>query len=448
MRVVVSNLYSDQDLEFVGSAASICHQLEDRFPWLASTNHDHDGDLEALLEHLNSSQGYSADLEGGDEPLKKSEGNLQEDEASALDMVGFNPYTLPAFKAAQFLSGRQAVSHDQMRQALYDHEDRVDAALAAYGLPVDDEGRAAIKSVIGLTGMLRKSSSDAVRFSHIEPATPDAQEAAQAVTRASDNGNVTQAHLDGKHSKGSLIAKDHESNLVYLLKPGFGGPGAAAGSSQEHASQSRREVAFWCIAETLGLGEFVPRADLLIIDGKEYATITMLPFSWKGLQKRLDLDPHLAHRAFARYRDLGFIHKWAVLDWVLGNPDRHADNMMVSNDGQYFALIDHGSAFAGTSFDPAYDKKSFVPFYLRAWSGQRFNNLPVADKLARMPTVNEKMRAELKAWVNDIHGDRIAGICARFGIDPAPSIERLGLLRVAASKQPVDEAINRLWVTT
>ena len=261
-------------------------------------------------------------------------------------------------------------------------------------------------------------------------------------------GNVKVAHLDGKHSKGSLIAKDHQTQNIYLLKPGSGGQSPAAGAQEQPASQSRREAAFWHVADQWQLGGTIPRADLVLIDGKEYAAIRMLPFSYRNLEKKAVKDPALAPRALAMYRDKGFLHKWAILDAVLGNPDRHGQNMMISADDQVVALIDHGSAFAGDSFDPAFDRNSFVPYYLRVWGGPKFNRLPVKDKLARMPSVSQPVREELRTWLNGIHADQLEMTLLRFGIDPRASVARLAKLKATASSMPIDQAVNRFWVTT
>lgn len=380
--------------------------------------------------------------------------DAEEEKASgvALDMLGFNPIVHPAFAAAQFLTGKPVVSLDVIRRALYEHENYLDAALAAYGLPVDEGGRSALRGVMRVADFTKSMVPERLpEGKDIEAGTPDAEDAADAVRRAFKTQRVKVAHLDGKHSKGSLIARDDLRDKTLLLKPGSGGPGPAAGASEDPASPSRREAAFWQLAEDWGLGESVPRTDLVIIDGQEYAAIHMLPFDWKGLQKRLDTDPVAGRQAFNSYRDRGFIHKWAVMDFVLGNPDRHADNLMLSPDRDLLALIDHGSAFAGPHFDPARDANSFVPFYLRAWApmdNTRFNKLRVEQKLRYMPTVSAHMKDELRTWLNDIHADHLEGICHRFGIPPQPQLDRLAKVKVLASSMGVDEAINRLWVTT
>jgi hypothetical protein len=119
---------------------------------------------------------------------------------------------------------------------------------------------------------------------------------------------------------------------------------------------------------------------------------------------------------------------------------------MVNKDNTILALIDAGSSFAGIDFDPANDKNSFVPFYLRAWGPQKFNSLPLKEKLDRMPTVSAPVREQLKDWLDSIHADRLEALLLRYGIHPGPTFQRLAKLKAMATQYPVDVALNRLWV--
>lgn len=384
--------------------------------------------------------------------LKKAESNLagegiEDAGALARDMLGFTPHAHSAFAAARFLTGKPELPVEVIRLALYDYDgDYRKAALQAYGLEVNDSNLKSIKAVMQI-GRFDKAESN-VQIKHIEPGIPESQETADAIRRAIDDGQAKHVDLGGKHSKGSMIAKDPKTGGIWLLKPGAGGPGPAAGVQEEYASQSRREAAFYKIAELWNLENSVPRADLLIMDGREVAAIRMLPFTFKGLERRREDDPNLPRHALAHYRDQGLLHKWAVLDFVLGNPDRHGDNLMIDEDDKTLGLIDHGSAFAGDHFDPAFDKYSFVPFYLRAWNPDSFNRVSPSEKLKRMPTVSNQIKQELRAWLDGLHADALQGTLERYGIDPQSSVKRLAKLKVMASRMAVDDAINRLWVTT
>lgn len=383
--------------------------------------------------------------------LRKSlpnEDNLDLASQTAIDMLGFQPLEHAAFAAAQFLTGKPELSLADVRRALYDQEDFLGAAIQAYGLTDNEETRASLKAV--MTIGFKKSEKDSIpKGKDIVAGTSEAEDAAKAIKSAFEQGHVRVANLDGKHSKGSLIARDTEGDHTYLLKPGSGGQSTAAGASDERASQSRREAAFWQIAESWGLGESIPRCDLLLIDGREYACIQMLPLSWRGLQKRQEKDPAAGIPALRQYLSTGILHKWAVLDGILGQPDRHSDNLMISQDGQLIGLIDHGSAFAGDAFDPAFDRNSFVPYYLRAFAPKGFNRLPVEEKLAKMPVVNEAVDLELKDWFKNIHADRLEMIMLRFGIDPGPTMRRFAKFKLMAAKSTnFSTEINKFWVTT
>lgn len=454
MKVVVTSHYSGAEYVFEGSADTVYEQILEQFPFLHTGQAEHHGDVDGLVEHLNSMQALDAEVvDQGSNTLVKAEGNLLGDDLSeaseiAQDMLGFNPRTHAAFEAAKFLAGGRELPLSTIRRALYEHDgDYEVAALHAYGLPEDEGGIRALRSISMISDMAKAEAPIPVG-GDIEPGTPGAEDAAAEVERAFQKQMVRPVSLGGKHSKGSFLAKDPRSGNVYLLKPGSGGQSPAAGAEQEHASQSRREAAFWHVAEAWALENSIPRADVVLVDGHEFAAIRLLPFSYKNLDKRQRQDPGAAARALAQYRDQGILHKWAVLDYILGNPDRHGQNLMIDKDDKVVALIDHGSAFAGDEFDPAYDKNSFVPFYLRAWAPTRFHNLSLKDKLDAMPEASGETRDLLRTWLSDIHSDRLESILHRFGIDPRPSLVRLAKLKMMAVDSPVDRAINRLWVTT
>lgn len=222
----------------------------------------------------------------------------------------------------------------------------------------------------------------------------------------------------------------------------------AAGVAQESASQSKRECAFWKIADEIGIGNFYPRADLLIINGSEVAAMRLLPFDFKTLDKILKTDPNRAVQVLEPYRRSGVLHKWAVLDFIAGNPDRHAGNGMCNPGGQV-ALIDHGSAFAGDAFDPAHDSNSFIPFYLRAnVRGRNFNAMTFGDKLRFMPTVNDETNKGLLTWLNGIDVNKIKQILDEFQIDAQPVLDRLDKIKAASQAASVDIATNQIWLST
>jgi hypothetical protein len=347
-----------------------------------------------------------------------------------------------AFEAAEFLSGRTA-SDKAERAALKKYEnDVIGAALAAHGLTDDAAGRRALSSVLKVYS-LEKFEGIVRQAPRIEAAFDSSSEVANWIKRAYQEGGVRTAVLNGKHSKGALIA--HVNGDVFLLKPGSGSQSPAAGAREETASQSQREVAFWRIADAWGVGDQMPRADLVLINGKEYAAIHMLALDYKNLGIKAHEEKGLVPKCLEPYRSSGMLHKWAIIDWVLGNTDRHSQNMMISSDDKTVRLIDHGSAFAGETFDPAGDDDSFIPYYLRAWTDRRFSEMAPDERVRLMPTAGHAAKS-LRAWVQDLSADKLRYLCGLFNIKPEPSLDRLALVKDAANaKEPVDQAVNRLW---
>jgi hypothetical protein len=372
--------------------------------------------------------------------FKKSESNLLGDETSVVqDMHGFQPHLHSAFAAARFLVGAEPVPLDAMRRALYQHDDDLEAAaLTAYGLEVSEPNRQALRAVQKYDSL---DKFEQAPISRAAPVVPEAQESANKVQTAINEGQIEHVKLGGKHSKGSLLART--SDEILLLKPGSGGQSPAAGAQQDQVSQSRREAAFAAVAASWGLSEDVPAADLLSIDGHEYAAIHMLPFTWKNALKVEQKDQARVHRALERYRQNGLVHQWAILDFVCGNPDRHGQNVMIGPDDEV-ALIDHGSAFAGSAFDPAHDQNSFVPYYLR-FGIKGFNSLTTDEKLARLPTVTAEIRDHISQWLLRLDAARFQQILEHYGVDPGPSLARLAQVRM--QRGDIDAQINRMWVT-
>jgi hypothetical protein len=120
---------------------------------------------------------------------------------------------------------------------------------------------------------------------------------------------------------------------------------------------------------------------------------------------------------------------------------------MVDADEGDIKLIDHGAAFAGPDFDPAHDKNSFVPCFLRAWAPRLFNPLPTKEKLSYLPRVAESVATSLASWFNGLHADEMEHLLYRYGINPSASLARFAALKTLAGNRPVDQAINLLWVS-
>lgn len=377
---------------------------------------------------------------------KSEEKTLSEGDLSAAqDMMGHDPIQTPSFKAASFLAGGTEPSVEQLRQSLYQHDGDTDAAaLSAHGLEISEGTRKALAAVSSMAAP-KQSEHKRHTATNVEAVQPEGQDIAEAIKRAYADKFVLQVQLAGKHSKGSLIARDEAGKKSYLIKTGSGNQSPAAGANQDASSQSAREAAWHHIAEIVNLGSWYPRTELIRIDGKEVAVMELLPWSFKGLDKKERQEPGFARRVLHPLLADGTLHKWAVLDLVFGNSDSHGQNIMCDDEGNV-RLIDHGSAFAGSEFDPAHDENTFTPYYLRAWAPPTdFNKLPAEEKLRLLPRTAEAAANELKEWILGLSEASLSNMMGKYSIDPAPSLARLAKLKAAVANEPADLAVNRLW---
>jgi len=372
----------------------------------------------------------------------KSEVNLE----LAQDMLGFSHSHHKLFEAARFMSsGRDPASLDRVRSAMWHHDgDPEAAALHAFGLEINEKNRKALRAVASMSRL--NKADDETKLLHprsIEAVFEEDEKVAEAVNRAYGAESIQDVHLHGKHSYGTILATDPATKVTYLLKPG-GGPLVTSGANQERASQSRREVAFYGVAKFLGVHDFVPEAHLLKIDGVEVAALKMLPWSFKNLEKFGEKNFAFVQERLNHYRSEGTLHRWAVLDYLLANADRHGQNLMIDPEGR-IRLIDHGSSFAGDAFAPSKDMNSFVPYYLRYTVASKFNTLDPKRKLAYMPLVSAEVERHIEHWVNSIDEKQLEQLLLHYGVDPQPVLNRLA--RLKAIPAPKVEGLNRLWIT-
>jgi hypothetical protein len=360
----------------------------------------------------------------------------------ACSMLGVPPEQLPEFQAARFMANAVVVTPETLRLALLCYEQDLEmAALFAYNLPRTEDSRAALRSVMGLQALHKAELEVAALPRQVEAVFPEGAEFAQALQRAFVAGAVQPVKLGGKHSKGTALAVDPKTHRKYLVKPGSGATSPSAGVNEQVASQSRREVAFSQAAKALGLDPYLPEAHLVRLDGQEVAVMDLLAPTYRNLnQKRR--DPEFSARGlFERYRKSGDLFRWAAMDMLFGNPDRHAGNVMVGPEGE-IGLIDHGTSFAGFGFDPAADDKSFIPCYLRAWSNENFTVLAPDRRLALMPTADPHARELFSDWVEKISAPHIAQILGQYGILHDPTLARLDAVRAVAPDQRLEWVLS------
>lgn len=386
-------------------------------------------------------------------PMEKKEDPLGE-------YLGFRPEKNPYFRAASFISGKHTLTIDPevWRQALYEADnDRLVAALLTFSLPVDEVTKRAVREVaktMSIVGHAEPTALNPLRKSEeaktpVLPLVSTANETAEEINDTIEHGgDVRQVQLGGRHSKGTIMVAGVEKS--WLLKPGSGALSPAAGMAEVQGSQARRETCFWAVADHWGLKDDLPRADLVSWAGKEYAALHLLDSKkgWKNLGDVDDKDHNRVLRALQPYRTDGDLHRWAVLDNVLGNSDRHAHNLMISANNR-IALIDHGSCFAGKDYAPATDKKSFVPFYLRAWVPPgSWEHYTPEQKRVFLPTLSPEVDEKVRKWVFSLDENELALLINSYGISGyEPIITRLMQLKDDLSRSATAaEIINGRWI--
>ena len=376
-------------------------------------------------------------IKAGNMPIAKSE---------TIDhMHGWSSNFEKLKHAAKFLSGRR-IEDKAVKNYLVDHDGDLGLAmLSAHGIEPNKKNLKVLYSIVRMANVQKSESLDFLNEQKVSPVHADAEETAEDINRAFSEGHVEKVKLDGKHSVGSMLARC-QSGKDYLIKPGDGKNSPAMGVNEEPATQSEREVAFWHVADKLGLGHTIPRAELILVDNKEAAAIHMLPFTWKNLDSVKAEDANAPTAALEPYRMSGELFKWAILDYVLGNADRHGANLMVStkDDGYKVALIDHGSAFAGPSFNPSQDKESWIPYYLRCWSSIKWKELSLQDRLKKMPSMPKEREQDVFQWVMSIDPMVIGQVMQRYSIVAQPSLDRLA--KIKSCKERIDVHVCKLWL--
>lgn len=429
MQITILDLYTNQKQIFEGSDAEVRVKLYETFPWLL---HElgYGTDTSELVNAIDKTQQYSALISSVE--LTKSEILIKCDQSKDYNSLE---------QAAEFLSGKPT-DEDKYHEALllFDGDEKA-ALLASHGLEPSKDN---IKALEAISVNFNKSEEDTnFVFNEVKPATESGLDFALAVKRASDSGNINIIKFKtGKHSGGTLIAKDPVTRITLLLKPGKG-KNPATGENQVTATPSQREAAFFAVAAAWGLGKYVPECHLLNIDNKEYAAIKFLsPEYWENGQEFKERDPNGPRRVLSLY--LSDIFKWAAIDYIIGNPDRNSGNVMFCQSE--VKLIDHGSAFAGVDFKPGHDKFSFVPFYLRALAPGDFNKLSPEQKLKSLPRLPAVLEKDFNKWLIKLDADLMRKLFIINNVDPVASLARLELIKESLKFQPADVAILSNWV--
>lgn len=419
MLVRVYNHWTDVSRDFRGEPRQVLVDLQKRYPWIERDN------LNAFLDALDANQAYSVEVL---EDVKKGEPDI-------IGQLGLEAQLDEHLQAARWLSGNQDAIN--LRPFLKREEDLGKVVSRAYDLQVGETN---------VVKVLKKAEEPQAVHAPtvIKAGAPGGEAVAQGLRRAFARARVQNVFMGGKHSRGSMLARDPENGHAWLLKPGSGGQSPAAGLKEEVASQARREAGFYHVAFLLGLGHDLPVATLVIMDGHDWAAMDLLDHQWQNLNKLYKQKPTQVQAILEHLRSRGTLGKWAVLDWLCANTDRHGANLMAGPSGQV-KLIDHGGAFAGPSFDPAHDDSTFIPFYLR-FRAPGFDALPTEEKLAVMPQLSAQQSLELQHWVQSIDAERLEAMLRKDGLNPDPVLYRLARLKALEPGSAYMVALNKLWI--
>lgn len=363
------------------------------------------------------------------------------------DMSGSTLIDSKILKAIEFLSGKKC-DMAKYRHAFWSTEDQYAAALMAVDMEPTDENKQSLKSIADLQEIKKNQADDTIKV--VKQVFPSDMRVAQALQRGVDSLEVHTPELEGKHVGGIRTVKDPETQEVFLLKPGSGGASPARGVKEQIASPSEREVAFYEVAKALGMGERMVETYLMNIDGKYVAAMRMLPHNWTNLEKLKFQNRSLPASVLEKYRVTGELHTWGILDYILGNPDRHGQNLMVGplDDNYPVVLIDHGSALAGPGFSPGDDEDSFIPYYFRAWNQKAFKNSLTPDKkIGLMPKTSDAGRTHIEEFIRKLNPAAIEGVLSRFGVDPTAIMSRVEKVKhLLSNGLALDEGVNKLWI--
>jgi len=208
---------------------------------------------------------------------------------------------------------------------------------------------------------------------------------------------------------------------------------------------SKLDAAFSEIASLVGDGDQFAKATVVFLDGHETAAIELADTGYKNipfLQKKPTGEQGVID-IFKDYQDSGQMWQWSFLDYVLGNTDRHSNNILIDPETEDVKLIDHGGAFAGDGFNPGGDTKTFIPYYLRSDAPKGFNTLPPEAKLRYLAKPSAVQETQFLNWLNSIDETRVFQILREYGIDVEPFKRRFDTLKNAKNSIGL---MLKLWV--
>jgi hypothetical protein len=376
--------------------------------------------LQTLVEYL-SNHHLDAYIQAGPESVGEVSAMKPADEESE-DSISFEQEMSPLLgqvwstkdneflEAARFIAGAPAVASDQQIEEARNHCDTEEsAALYTYHIPHTED---ALKELKAVAEIIRDpKGEEQLDKAEKPPSEPDqsisrliavpgkGEHDIMAVNRGIAAGKVTPIAKPGKFSQKAFVVSDPQSEERYIVKPNPHKVAPPKGMS-DVISAPVRERAFWDLADALGLSKFLPVTALAIDNNQELCSVVKYLKGYRSIDSFKKETPGSERGILEQYRKTGDLHRWAVLDFIGGSVDRHGNNVWVSDDGQDIKLIDQGSSLADENFDPAADKKSFLPFYLRAWGVK--HSMKQKDRLQFMPKVDHGVDQQLGHWIQGI----------------------------------------------
>lgn len=350
-------------------------------------------------------------------------------------------------QAAKFISCKRNLDEEKRRMGKLLFEDDPEyAVLFAFDIDRTIENKKTLHEVCRLLDtqfvVTKNEIQEEQELFEVVPGHYTANDVVKTLIKAKKFNSIFNVSLGGKYSGKTKIVKDPDTGMLWLIKPGSILTSPALGINEDRATQAQREAAFYAVAQEIGLGMAIPRVFLVKINGINTAVMPFLPLDFRSIESYKKEDPNKIAWVLEKYRKSGMLHMWAILEWILGSVDSHSNNLLMSEDGS-IALIDHGSTFAGKSFDPANDPNSFVPYYLRYRVNQGFKKLSPDEKLAKLPVLDYRLDTYIKEWLSQIDPYKIEKIIKEFGINPEPSIQRLNNLRQCSGS--ISDYVNCLW---
>ncbi len=216
LSIKITNVYTDKVEEFHGEAPAVAHDIAMAFNWLQ----DYEvrlTDIRDVLAELEQNQALVVEVD--QDPILKSDGDNTN---TAKDMLGYDIFRERLFDAAKWLSGfAKPKEENEVRQLMLTHDGDLDSvALITYGLDPNEKNRTALKAVLQMERLGKAEEAPPVPPLDIRPGTDTAYGVCQKIKLAFKEHRVQSIHLGGKHSKGSMLAKDG-SGGQWILKSGL-----------------------------------------------------------------------------------------------------------------------------------------------------------------------------------------------------------------------------------